>query len=311
MHMVHDPPAAAPPPPGRPGGLQDLNLFRVFDAVFRERSLTRAGRQLALSQSAVSHALARLREQLGDPLFVREGAGVAPTPVAARLAPGVREALGLLQQAAERTRAFTPGREAGLVTLAMHDEVEPSLLPPVVAALRAAAPGVQVASVRLVREQLAADLAAGRVDAAVDVARPVSAELLHAPLSEDAFCVVSARRRRLTPERYLAARHVTVSTRPAGRSVEDVLLGQLGHRREVVVRCQRYASACALVAGSDLLLTMPRRAARALNAPLGNHVLPLPIPLPPVALHLYWHRQVDADPRSRWLREAVLRAAAR
>jgi DNA-binding transcriptional LysR family regulator len=284
----------------------DLNLFRVFDVVYRERNFTRAAEVLFLSQSAVSHALARLREQLDDPLFVRQGRGVAPTPIAERLAPGIQEALTLFQQAVARTRHFDPRRDAGHVTLAMNDELEPSLLPRFVTRLRESTPQVRVASVRLDRASLERDLASGRLDLAVDVAQPTGADLRHTALLRDTFCVVSARRRKLDVVAYLAARHVTVSSRRTGLALEDLVLGRLGYQREIAVRCQHPEAACRIVAGSDLLLTMPRRHAAALNAPLGNQLLPMPVALPPVELHLYWHRQVDGEPRSQWLRTELL-----
>src|ERR1700757_4596419 len=99
----------------------DLNLFRVFDVVYRERSLSRAAALLYLSQSAVSHALARLREQIGDPLFVRQGRGVPPTPRAGQLPPFTRDALFSLRGGVRRRRPFEPQRDVERVIVAMHD----------------------------------------------------------------------------------------------------------------------------------------------------------------------------------------------
>ncbi|ADO69362.1 LysR family transcriptional regulator [Stigmatella aurantiaca] len=288
----------------------DLNLFRVFDVVFRERNLTRAAEVLSLSQSAVSHALARLREQFGEPLFAREGRGVAPTPLAERLAPEIREALALLQQAVHRTGHFEPTRDAAHITLAMNDELEPSLLCRWVARLHTQAPQARVTSIRLDRRRLERELASGRLDLAIDVAQPTSSELRHTVLLRDSFCVVSARRQKLEAETYLAARHVAVSSRRTGPAIEDLLLSRLGTQRHVSVRCQHYEAACRIVSGSALLLTMPRRRAEELQAALGNHLLPMPLMLPAMDLHLYWHRQVDEDPRSRWLRSELLALAS-
>ena len=289
----------------------DLNLLRTFDVVYRERNLTRAARRLFVSQSAVSHALARLRGQLGDPLFVRRGApGVVPTPFAERLAPGIDQALRLLRRALERDD-FDPARDLRRVSLAMHDEVEPLILPPLVARLHASAPAVEIDCVRLERGSFERDLASGRLDLVIDVAQATGPDLRHAALADDVLCVVSRRRRRLDADRYLAAHHVTVSSRRSGPSLEDMLLSRAGHQRSVVVRCRRYEAACRIVAGSDLLLTAPRLHAQALAARLGLAVRPLPFELPPIARHVYWHRQVDGDPRSQWLRGAVLAGALR
>ena len=292
MNQTNDNAGAVRPDLGR----LDLNLFRVFDTIYRERNLTRAAGILCLSQSAVSHAIGRLRTQLGDPLFVREGQGVVPTPLADRLWPDIEDALALLRQAVHRSQAFEPARDISQVTLAMNDELEPSILPVLARALRAVVPDARVASVRLDRASLRADLAAGRLDCAIDIAQPVSPELDHALLLQDDFVVVSREPRALDADAYLGARHVTVSSRRTGRAVEDLGLARLGLERQVVMRCQHYEAACRIVAESDLLLTMPRRQAAAINVVLGNAVLPLPIALHGVELHLYWHRQREADP---------------
>lgn len=289
----------------------DLNLFRVFDTIYRERNLTRAAEMLCLSQSAVSHAIGRLRTQLGDPLFVRDGQGVVPTPLADRLWPDIQEALALFRQAVHRSQAFEPARDIAQVTLAMNDELEPSILPVLVRALCTEVPTLRLASVRLDRASLRADLAAGRLDCAIDIAQPVSPDLCHALLLQDDFVVVSRASpnapRKLDARTYLAARHVTVSSRRTGRALEDLGLARLGLERQVVMRCQHYEAACRLVADSDLLLTMPRRQAEAINAALSNQVRELPVPLPGVELHLYWHRQREADPANQWLRERLIR----
>lgn len=293
----------------------DLNLFRVFDVVYRERSLSRAAAVLYLSQSAVSHALARLREQVGDPLFVRQGRGVTPTPLARQLSPVIRDALASLHGALQRQRPFEPQRDVERVVLAMHDELEPIVLPPLFSRLREAVPRLAVSSVRLDRANLKADLAAGRLDLVVDVAQPTDPELLHEPLLQTAFCVAAATdRRRLGADDYLKARHVSVSSRRTGLPIEDFLLSRQGMQREVVLRCQHYEAAGRIAAASDLLLTLPRYHAELLRTTLELKLFKLPLPLPPMDVHLYWHRQVDAEPANRWLRDelrAVLRVNGR
>ncbi|HEX9100767.1 MAG TPA: LysR family transcriptional regulator, partial [Polyangia bacterium] len=149
----------------------DLNLFRVFDVVYRERHLGRAAATLAVTQSAVSHALARLRDQLGDPLFVRRGRVLVPSSLAVQLAPQVREALGGLARALHGRRAFDPRRDLERLTIGLPAEVEPILLPGLFAHLEAAAPDVTLTLAQLDRGRLRADLAAGRFDVALDVAR--------------------------------------------------------------------------------------------------------------------------------------------
>jgi DNA-binding transcriptional LysR family regulator len=284
----------------------DLNLFRVFDTVYRERNLTRAAEILCLSQSAVSHAVGRLRVSLGDPLFVREGQGVIPTPLADRLWPDIKEALTLFRQALLRQQIFEPTRDLRQITLAMNDKLEPSILPVITRKLHATAPNLQLASIRLDRTNLRADLVAGRIDFAIDVAQATSPDICHTLLMQDEFAVVCRGNREISADDYLAARHVTVSSRRSGRSLEEIGLSHLGIAREVVVRCQYYESACRLVADSDLLLTMPLHQAMTINATLGNAVLPMPLPLSGIELHLYWHQQREVDPANQWLRKEFM-----
>lgn len=289
----------------------DLSLLAVFDVVYRERNLTRAAQLLSLSQSAVSHALARLRARLDDPLFLRQGRGVMPTPRAEQLAPGVQAALARLDEALRPGGGFDPSRDLRRLTVAMADEIEPMALPLLVRELRAAAPQAQLSSVRVDRANLRADLVAGRIDLCVDVARPTEAEIVHAPWRSHRLCVVAARRRRLDVDAYLAADHVAVSSRRTGPTMEEFLLGRLGLQRRVALRCQNYEAACRVVAESGLLLTMPREQAEPLRRGLGFVILPTPIEFPPFELHLYWHRQAQELPAVRWLRERLLAQVSR
>lgn len=288
----------------------DLNLFRVFAVIYQERNLTRAAERLCISQSAVSHALARMRQQLDDPLFVREAQGVLPTSLASRIWPDVKDGLRFFQRAAKRSENFDPTHDIEQVTLAMNDEAEPTLLPILVSVLRQQAAHIRIASVRINRPSLRSDLAAGRLDCVIDVAQAADEQLLHTPLTEDDFVVVSRSDSAIDYATYLAAEHVTVSSRRTGRSLEDWELARQGIRRRITARCQHYQSACRLVGDSDLLLTMPRSLAVSINSVV-NCIHDLPIPIPPVELHLFWHKEREKDPANIWLRHTLLNALGR
>ncbi|QJI37117.1 LysR family transcriptional regulator [Pseudomonas sp. ADAK13] len=286
----------------------DLNLFRVFAVIYQELNLTRAAERLCISQSAVSHSLARMREQLDDPLFVRESQGVLPTPLAKRIWPDVEEGLRYFQRASKRSENFDPSRDIEQITFAMNDEVEPTLLPILVSALRQEAAYIRIACVRVDRSSLKSDLATGRLDCVIDVAQAADEQLMHTSLTKDDFVVMSRSQAVIDYATYLAGEHVTVSSRRAGRSLEDWELARLGIHRQITVRAQHYQSACRLVADSDLLLTIPRSLAQSLNAVFNNCVQELPVPIRPVELHLFWHEERDKNPGSVWLRDTVLNA---
>lgn len=286
----------------------DLNLLRVFDHVYRERHLGKAAAALHLSQPAVSHALARLRRQIDDPLFRRQGGRLVPSPRAEQLAPRLSESLASLETILRPERSFDPARELRRVRLAMADEMEPMLLPPLLARLAEAAPEAVLSSVRIERSELKTDLAAGRLDLAVDIAQPVQG-LRHAPLFEDRYCVVASVARRLTAADYRRADHVTVSSRRSGPAMEEFELGRLGIERRVRLRCQSHEAAARAVAATDLLLTLPRTQAEWLRERFGLQILSLPLRLPAVQGHLYWHPSFEDEPVRRWLREQMLELA--
>ena len=287
----------------------DLNLFRVFAIIYRERNLTRAAEQLFLSQSAVSHALTRMREQLGDPLFVRDGQGVCPTPLANRLWPDIEQALELLQQALQRSSAFNPQRDLKQLTIAMNDEIEPLLLPKIMQWLYLQAPAAQLNSVRIERQNLRTDLSAGRIHMAIDIAQPAEQGIKHQCLLQDEFVVVSSQateKKQLTAQDYMAAQHIVVSARRTGRAVEDVYLSRQGIERHIKIRCQQYETACRMVLESHLLLTMPKHLAHQMNAHLKTFIQPLPIAIDGIELHLYWHVDHSNDAQLVWCRDQLL-----
>lgn len=294
----------------------DLNLFVVFDAIYTEGGITRASPKLNLTQPAVSHALARLRERFGDPLFVREGRAMVATPTARNLIGPVRRSLRELKIMLGEMDRFDPANTERRFTLGVRDVLEATLLPALMVQVCAAAPRVEIAAVRADRRELEAELAAGTLDAAIDVLLPLSERIRRARLELDRLVVVARRqhprlRARLDLDTYLAQEHVLVSSRRSGMSIEDMELSRLGRQRRVRLRCQHYFAACRVVSQTDLLLTMPERYARIANRQFGNRVFPLPLKIPGLDAHLYWHANVDTEPANRWLRAQVRSALAR
>lgn len=291
----------------------DLNLLHVFDTIYREGSLTRAARALHLTQPAVSHALARLREHFGDALFVRQGNQMVPTPLARRFADTMRPGLNQIQSALNQFHAFDPLSQHKVFNLALRDVLESTFLPPLMQYLEDF-PALEIASQRIARRDMEVLLASGKLDFAVDVLLPVSDQTSHERLHEDQLVVVSRdthplRKSELTLERYLAQRHILVSSRVEGPGIEDFELSRLGAQRKIALRCQHYFAACRVAAQSDLLVTMPATYARIIEHYLPIVLLPAPAPMPPIDVHLYWHRPYEQEPALVWLREQLHRVS--
>lgn len=294
----------------------DLNLFVVLETIYTEGGITRAADKLHLSQPAISHALARLREMFGDPLFVRQGQTMVPTPLARNLIEPVRQSLRALEATLSDTDRFDPATSRKRFTLGLRGAQEATLLPSLVAILAEVAPNVELAAVRVDRRRLESDLSSGLLDVAVDVLVPVPDAIRHRRLASDRLVVMARRdhphvRAPLDLDAYLALDHILVSSRRRGVGIEDVALQRLGHQRRVRLRCQQYFAACRVVAESDLVLTMPERQARVTNASFGHQVLPLPLDGPSLDSYLYWHAGADADLANAWIRERIVAASER
>jgi DNA-binding transcriptional LysR family regulator len=291
----------------------DLNLLVVFEAIYREENLTRAAKKLHLTQPALSHALSRLREMFGDPLFARAGRTMAPTPFARDLIGPVREALGTLERSLFPGRGFEPARTQRRFNVALRELLEARALPVLGARLERDAPGVQLCSVRVPTHDLEAELIAGTLDAAVDIEIPVGPAIRRRLLGEDHFVIVARREHpalRKAPdlETYLGLRHVLVSSRRKGPGLVDAALHRLGRKRRIALRCQSHFAACLAVESSDLVLTMSSHYAELVTQGLDNRLQVLPVEVPPVSVCLYWHAGNEREPASVWLREELVRA---
>jgi DNA-binding transcriptional LysR family regulator len=289
----------------------DLNLFVLFDAIYAEGGITRASQRLHLSQPAVSHALGRLRQMFGDPLFVRHGHVMTPTPLARQIVEPVRAALRGLEVTLTKVERFDPASARKRFMIGVRDVQESVVLPQMLQKIAAEAPGIDISAVRAERRELESELAAGTLDLAIDVALPLPEEIRRRHLAKEWLTVVARRRHpRLIGEpsldAYLGEEHIAVSSRRRGLTAEDFELGRHNMRRRIRLRCQHYFAACHVVRDTDLVLTMPERYARILNAQFSNQLLPFPLKVPAFDSFLYWHANADADPANLWLRELLL-----
>ncbi|AEG94355.1 LysR substrate-binding domain-containing protein [Ramlibacter tataouinensis] len=285
----------------------DLNLLRLFDAVYRMRSVSRAAEQLRLTQPAASQGLTRLRGLLGDPLFMRAPGGVQPTPRADRLAEPVRQALAALEQALGDSAAFDPLRSRRTFQLHMSDIGEARFLPELVTALRERAPGARVETRPLPREQITTALDSGRIDFAFGFL-PMLRDTQRIQLLDDRYVLLLRRghpfaARRRTGRALLGAlrelEFVAVRAHADTRRILELL--QLEERLRLVT--EHFLALPSLVRASDLAAVVPRNIAQGFGT--GYAIVEPPFPLRDFTVSLHWSRRFEADPGHRWMRELV------
>jgi len=287
----------------------DLNLLHVFDTIYREGSLTRAAKALHLTQPAISHSLARLRDHFSDPLFTRQGNQMVPTPLARRFLESMRPGLNQIQSAVNQFHAFDPASQRKTCALGLRDVLESTFLPQLISKL-APYPDMEVQSQRVARRDMETQLAADKLDFAIDVLLPVSNQTSHELLRQDRLVVLARKghpviAQGLDMASYLEARHILVSSRAEGPGIEDFELSRHGAQRTIRLRCQHYYAACRVVESSDLLLTMPETYARIIAQNADIEVLAPPVEMPSIDVHLYWHKAYEQEPALVWFRDLL------
>jgi DNA-binding transcriptional LysR family regulator len=304
----------------------DLNLLRVFDEVMAERNLTRAARNLSITQPAVSNALRRLRETLGDELVRRSGSGVEPTPRALALWPTVRDALRQLQH------TLAPGEfDAGIADttflLAMADATAAELIPGLVQIVEKEAPAVSLRVLPLTTRDPRRMLENEEVDMAIGYFPAVIASLAARGQSDAAVPFETQRlyigeyvcvMRRghpladspLTLDDFCAARHLLVSFSGRPYGFIDQTLGALGRERRIVVTVNQFFTAGRVVANSNLLTVLPRHFVKVTGIDEQLVLRELPFQQPLVHVDAIWHRRAQHGHAHEWLRQALLRSAA-
>lgn len=302
----------------------DLNLLRVFDAVMSEGSATRAADQLAMTQPAVSQALRRLRDALGEELFSRTPRGLTPTAHAEWLWPQVRAALAGLRQAIA-PGGYDPQRDPMQWRLAMADATAALLAPALVSTIESARAAVNLRLLPLTTRDPRRLLEAGEVDLALGffplavatvVAEGPDSLLRHARLYDTRYVCVMRRHHplaaaELTLDAYCEAHHLMVSFSGRAQGLVDQALAAGGRRRRIVLTVNQFFTAGRVVARSDLLTVLPESFLDATGYLDELAIRDLPLALPPVHVEMLWHLRHDAHPAHQWLREQVAAAARR
>ena len=281
----------------------DLNLLVILDALLTEQHVTRAAERLHLSQPAVSHALARLRDMLGDPLLVRQGGSLVPTARALELAPPLAEALAHVQALLAPNR-FDPASAKRRFRVAMSDYSAAIFLPRLVRVLRREAPGIDLQIIQASREGMVDGVLNGDLDLAAGVFPDTPAELRTTPLFEEHYtCLVD--RNSLPADgaldlaTYLSRPHVLLEMRGSGTPEIERALTAIRQRRHVAVSLPHWSVAPQLIEGTDLILTVSSRGL--LNIDHQALVaVPPPFHIPSFAVELAWHARRGGDAGLQW-----------
>lgn len=287
----------------------DLNLLVAFDALFSEGSVGAAASRIGLTQPAMSKRLARLRALFRDDLFVRSGDGMRPTERALDLADPIRSALRQIEEALGGYGRFQPGRSGRTFRIATPDHIAATLMPSVIAAIRTQAPRVSIALRSMHRQALVEALETGEIDLAITLLPDAPTTLKRANLfHENWVSLVSENhpeiREELTLDLFLKYPHLLITHVGDLKGYLDRLLDERGLRRHVAASLPYFLAAPAIIARTDMIITLSERVVRLLPWP-GVRSFPVPLDYHGYNETMLWHRRNDGDPGHAWLRRLI------
>jgi len=291
----------------------DLNLLTVFDAIYVEGNLTRAASHIGMSQPAMSNALNRLRHVTKDDLFVRDGRGLHPTPVATELAPIIRQALNLLELGLETTPGLKAGRLQAF-SIAGLDYYEVVILPRLLAVIEDRAPGTTVKAVTGNSTDMEKPLRFGDIDLLIDYVPLGDKEFRCEVLFVETRVVLMDKdtmgdRTSISLEEFATSGHVNRAGREGDERLDDIdtMLGKAHRRRDIQVTINNWLAMPAVLAGTKLIGVAPSRIAELYAPGFGLAVVPLPLEVRPIPIYMIWHESRDDHHAHRWLRAQLKR----
>jgi DNA-binding transcriptional LysR family regulator len=291
----------------------DLNLLVTFEAVMSERSVSAAAKRLGLTQSAVSHALRRLRTTFGDPLLVRGAEGMEPTPRALQIATVVSDALGQIEQVVDERQAFDPRRSERRFTVRVSEYVAPFLLPALCATVRREAPGITLQVAHFDARETDQRIGPDEIHVRATSLTPPPAASAGLRLIEDVFVVLMSRthpqaRRSMSLDRYIELAHLKVAAAALGTNMIDDALSSRRLRRNVMLTVPSWFEMRGVIATTDLVGAIPRRWAGDPVFSAGCVSQHLPLEEVIFAVDLRWRLRDARDPGHRWLRSLIEQA---
>ena len=291
--------------------LVDLNLLVVFDAVMREKHVTRAAKRIGMTQPAVSNALNRLRYIAKDDLFVRSAKGVVPTSRALELGPPIRQAINLVENAFDPT-SFDPKNSTEEFNIAISNYTASILFPKLAEVLEKEAPNINVRSKQLGDVDLLKELEAANIDFIIAGQQLIEGKkFMSASLYEEDFvCVVGknhplGNKNKLTIKEFAGAKHLMVTTTGKALGFIDYLLDLKGLKRRVAMTVNQFLVAPNIIRKSNMILTCSKRVAERFKLEKVK-ILPIPLITETLKLKIIWHKRADSNPGNKWIREQII-----
>jgi DNA-binding transcriptional LysR family regulator len=287
----------------------DLNLLVIFHQLLLDRNVSVCAEHLGLSQPAVSNALKRLRTTLNDDLFVRTPQGMEPTALAAHLAEPVSQAILTLHGALNRADAFDPATSQKRFVVAMTDIGEIYFMPRLIQTLLKQAPGISVTTLRS-SAGLPQALATGEVDLAVGLLPNLQSGFYQRRLFHHRYVGLCRNGHPLTQvpmtaERFCAYGHIRIVAASTGHGEIDTHMERANLKRTIRLEVPHFVAVGHILQHSDLVATVPERFASSCTGPFGLTTLPIPVPLPEIAINLFWHAKFNRDPANKWFRQLM------
>jgi DNA-binding transcriptional LysR family regulator len=292
-------------------GPLDLNLIAVFDALVREQSVTRAADALGLSQSAMSHALRRLRTFFNDPLFVKTAEGMVPTPMAGKLTPSILQIMGTVRSDLLLQAGFDPAKAKRVFSFCMTDMGELVFLPPLIRALRELAPGCSIRTMQLPPKQIFSTLESGDADLALGSIHAIPKGLFQQQLFAHPFVtIVNHENReigeRMTIEQFFKMEHVVVALSGNPDDAYDRPVRDYEVKRKIFLTTPHFLSVPLIIEQyPQLIATVPRELGRIFSNYKAIRVVEAPLSLPRFFLRQHWHPRFQHDEANIWLRKLV------
>lgn len=287
----------------------DLNLLVIFHQLLIDRSVSQAAEKLGMTQPAVSNALKRLRTTFKDDMFVRTSQGMEPTPYAEQLSEPVAHVIGTLVGALNRNDDFEPQLAKRRFVVAMTDIGEIYFMPRLIAALLERAPGISVVTVRS-HAGLSEALANGEVDLAIGLHPDLQAGFYQRRLFHHRYVCLCRKNHPITfspmsPDRFCEFGHIRIAAANTGHGEVEAHMQRAGLNRDIRLEVPHFVAVGHILQNTDLLATVPERFAASCTEPFGLTLLPAPIPLPEIAINLFWHARYNRDPANRWFRQLM------